>query len=66
MNKMKEVARLFGKGLGEEFTIKFYGVNGSGHIQAMFREDGLYIVSANKVNNSFLEGLLLGNMSIEE
>lgn len=66
MNKMKEVAHLFGKELGEEFTIKMYGINGPGHIQAMFREDGLYIISANRVNNSFLDELLLGNMSIEE
>ena len=66
MNKMKEVARLFGKEIGEEFTIKMYGINGPGHIQAMFREDGLYIMSANSVNNLFLVDLLLGNMSIEE
>ena len=66
MNKMKEVARLFGKELGEEFTIKMYGINGPGHIQAMFREDGLYIMTANSVNNLYLGDLLVGNMSIEE
>lgn len=66
MNKIKEVAHLFGKELGEEFTIKMYGINGPGHIQAMFREDGLYIMSANRVNHMFLGDLLLGNMSIEE
>ena len=63
MNRMADVAALFGKKLNEEFTVKYddYKVN------AVFTEDGFYIPgSINVYDNVLLVRLLQGYAEIVE
>lgn len=62
-NKMKAVAQLFGKKLGEEFTIK----DDDYKAKAVFTEDGFYIPGSITVyDNDLLVRLLQGYAEIVE
>ena len=63
-NKMKQIAKLFGKELNEDFTINFYGRL----FDVTFDEDGLKVFSdtlfEDELSRLLLEGLILGNAVI--
>lgn len=63
-NKMTDIAKLFGKELGEDFTINFYGRL----FDVVFDEDGLKVFSdtlfEDELSRLLLEGLILGNAVI--
>ena len=61
-NKMAEVAHLFGKKLGEEFTLRY----GSAVVKAEFNFDGLYITTKNfyAIHANWLQHLLTGSAVI--
>ena len=57
-NKMEAVAQLFGKRLGEEFTLRY----GEVAVKAEFNFDGLYITTKNfhAIHANWLQHLLTG------
>ena len=67
MNRMEEVAAMFGKRLGERFTIQDVNKNRYG---AIFGEGGLAVCGAENpfvdLDSFFLEGLLTGSYEIVE
>lgn len=65
-NKMADIAKLFGKELGEDFKINFY----SRLFDVTFTENGLEVFSdtlfEDELSRLLLEGLILGNAVIVE
>jgi hypothetical protein len=63
-NKMAEVAKMFGKELGERFTINFY----NRLYGAIFDKGGLRVFSdeifEDELSRLLLEGLIIGNAVI--
>jgi hypothetical protein len=63
-NKMAEVAKLFGKKLGERFTINFY----NRLYDVIFDKSGLRVFSdeifEDELSRLLLEGLIIGNAVI--
>lgn len=60
-NKMEQVAQMFGKKLGERFTINFYGRL----FDVAFDKHGLRVFSdeifEDELSRLLLEGLIIGN-----
>ena len=63
-NKMEQVAQMFSKKLGEEFTVKF----GEAVVKAEFNFEGLWITTKNfhAIHGVWLQHLLTGEAKIVE
>lgn len=69
MNQMEAVAKLYGKKLGEEFTLFGYGIMNPHpyELKARFEMEGLMIEGKDyKAGDYYLADLLRGNAGIRE